>query len=82
MIRPLLTGQAFPVKAPSISGKNRLTTLAGPLCTSLDRLGDVLLPPLKVGDVLAFGQCGAYGWSEAMNFFLDHPHAEQVWLED
>ncbi len=82
LLRPHLTGQPFPVKAVGkASGPTQLTTLAGPLCTSLDRLGDVQLPPLLPGDLLAFGMVGAYGFSEGMTHFLSHPVPPEVWVE-
>jgi diaminopimelate decarboxylase len=94
LLRPLLTGQSFPAAAP-FAGKARgtgqardargprvATTLAGPLCTSLDRLGEVRLPPLKAGDLVMLGQAGAYGATEAMTAFLSHPEAEEYWIEE
>jgi diaminopimelate decarboxylase len=81
LIRPLLTGQAFPVKAVG-KGDGRIPyTLAGPLCTSLDRLGDVRLPDLEPGDLLAFGTTGAYGLNEGMTHFLSHPVPPEVWVD-
>lgn len=85
LLRPLLTGQPFPVRpvGPGESSAPLLTTtLAGPLCTALDRLGRVELPPLEAGDLLALGQVGAYGATEAMVRFLDHPPAPELWLAD
>jgi diaminopimelate decarboxylase len=79
LLRPLLTGQPFPVKAVHGAGPVRRTTLAGPLCTSLDRLGDVDLPDLAPGNLLAFGMTGAYGFTEAMAPFLSHPAPPEVW---
>ena len=78
LLRPLLTGQPFPVRAVGKAGPLRPATLAGPLCTSLDRLGDVLLPELEPGSLLAFGMVGAYGFTEAMAPFLSHPVAREV----
>ena len=81
LIRPLLTGQPFPVKALG-KGEGVLPyTLAGPLCTSLDRLGDVRLPELQPGDLLAFGCTGAYGFSEGLTHFLSHPVPPEVWVD-
>lgn len=98
LLRPALTGQAFPVRrvarvggsaagAPASGGSAARaaphpTTLAGPLCTGLDRLGTVPLPAdLARGDVLAFGMAGAYGATEAMPRFLSHPPAPELWLD-
>jgi len=80
LLRPLLTGQPFPVRAVAASGPLRPATLAGPLCTSLDRLGDVDLPELEPGTLLAFGTVGAYGFTEAMAPFLSHPVPPEVWV--
>ena len=82
LLRPALTGQAFPVRAVGKTGPPHPTTLAGPLCTSLDRLGEADLPDLAPGDLLAFGMTGAYGFTEAMTHFLSHPVPPEVWVED
>ena len=90
LLRPLLTGQPFPVRrveprgaapgAPAIAPLVP-TTLAGPLCTSLDRLGVVALPSdFARGDLLAFGMAGAYGATEAMGRFLSHPVPPEIWV--
>ena len=86
LLRPLLTGQPFPVRAfrsdgTSIEGEAGPATLTGPLCTSLDRLGEVGLPALDAGDYLAFGRTGAYGFTEAMSHFLSHPVPREYWVE-
>ncbi len=79
LLRPLLTGQPFPARAVGKSGPLHPATLAGPLCTSLDRLGDVALPELVPGDLVALGMAGAYGFTEAMAPFLSHPVPREVW---
>lgn len=82
LMRPLLTGQGFPATAPGVAGDQMVaTTLAGPLCTSLDRLGEAMLPPLKAGDLVMLGQAGAYGFTEAMSAFLSRPPAEEHWID-
>jgi diaminopimelate decarboxylase len=74
LLRPALVGESFP--AASLSPPNGpvvSTNVHGPLCTSLDRLGTYALPSdLKAGDLLSFGQCGAYGFTESMPYFLCH----------
>jgi diaminopimelate decarboxylase len=80
LLRPLLTGQAFPARAPGRGGELLPYTLAGPLCTSLDRLGEARLPELEPGDLVMLGQAGAYGFTEAMGAFLSHPLPKEVWL--
>lgn len=80
LLRPLLTGEPFPVRAVGKEGPGRPATLAGPLCTSLDRLGEVELPEVAPGDLLAFGMTGAYGFTEAMSPFLSHEPPKEVWI--
>ncbi len=86
LLRPLMTGQSFPTtvlrRADTVSGAPLVeVTLAGPLCTSLDRLGTGRLPAdLRAGDVVLFGQAGAYAYTQAMTHFLSHPAPDQHWL--
>lgn len=80
LLRPALTGQPFPVRAVGLGAGNQPYTLAGPLCTSLDRLGEIHLPELHVGDLLAFGMAGAYGFTEGMTHFLSHPVPPEIWV--
>lgn len=82
LLRPLLTGQPFPVMAlgKREAAPKRRYALAGPLCTSLDRLGELELPELAPGDLLAFGQAGAYGRTEAMVEFLSREPPRELWL--
>jgi diaminopimelate decarboxylase len=81
LIRPLLTGEPFPVNAVGKGAGEVPYTLAGPLCTSLDRLGEVCLPDLAAGDLLAFGTTGAYGLNEGMTHFLSHPVPPEIWVD-
>jgi diaminopimelate decarboxylase len=94
LLRPALTGQAFPVRrvargaageataTPAPRAAPQATVLAGPLCTGLDRLGTVPLPAdLGPGDLLAFGMTWAYGATEAMPRFLSHPIPPELWLD-
>ena len=78
LLRPALTGQAFPAAAPGVAGEPLSQTLAGPLCTSLDRLGAASVPKLKAGDLVMLGQAGAYGFTEAMTHFLSHEPAAEI----
>lgn len=82
LLRPLLTGQPFPVMAlgEREAAPKRRYALAGPLCTSLDRLGELELPELAPGDLLAFGQAGAYGRTEAMVEFLSREPPRELWF--
>ncbi|MHC5210260.1 MAG: type III PLP-dependent enzyme domain-containing protein [Planctomycetota bacterium] len=90
LMRPALTGQAFPVRRVEPEGRpaagrpvpEQPTVLTGPLCTGLDRLGTLPLPAdIARGDLLAFGMTGAYGATEAMPRFLSHPVPPEIWLD-
>ena len=83
LARPMLVGQNFPVTLLRASQAPRGTfALHGPLCTSLDNLGTHKLPEdVQVGDVLVFGQVGAYGFTESMPFFLGHDLPGEAVLE-
>lgn len=96
LLRPLMTGQSFPVQAirrpepaavaragQSVADEDVDFTLAGPLCTSLDRVGSGPLPAnLAPGDIVVFGQSGAYAYTQAMTHFLSHPAPHQHWLTE
>ena len=84
LIRPALVGEAFPVKNISrLSKEEKSFSLHGPLCTSLDRMGNPDLPSeTKKGDWLCFSQTGAYGFTESMLYFLCHPTPrEYIYLD-
>jgi diaminopimelate decarboxylase len=82
MVRPALVGESFPVRClDPREGDLRPTHVHGPLCTALDRLGTYNLPDVQAGDLLAFGQCGAYGFTESMPFFLCHDLPAEIVLQ-
>lgn len=54
-------------------------TVAGCLCTPLDKLGDQIgLPAADVGDVIAVFMAGAYGASASPSAFLGHGAAVEI----
>ena len=56
-----------------------IQTVAGPLCTPLDLLGDrVDIPPAQPGDLVAVFMAGAYGLSASPTAFLSHPAPAEV----
>lgn len=70
-------GQTMTMQTPPITllgdhgEKTEDYTLCGSLCTTADILvRKVTLPALSVGDVLAFGRCGAYSVTEGIGLFL------------
>jgi diaminopimelate decarboxylase len=83
LLRPAITNQPFPV---SLMRDTKVAShnfhVHGPLCTSLDKLGYLSLPgDLSVGDKLIFSQCGAYGFTESMPFFLCHELPAEIVIE-
>ena len=70
-------GQTMAMQVPPITllGSDKVYdhsyTLCGSLCTNADLLvRKAELPELKIGDVLAFGRCGAYTVTEGTVLFL------------
>jgi diaminopimelate decarboxylase len=63
-------------------GKISKADVVGPVCESSDFLGkDVLLPPLKHGDLLIVKSVGAYGFSMSSNYNT-RPRCAEVALVD
>jgi len=61
------------------SHSQKSLVLAGPLCTSLDVLHPAARLPLpERGDLLAFENAGAYGYTESMPLFLSHEWPAEV----
>lgn len=58
-------------------------TLVGPLCTTIDRLAvDVELPEVRVGDLIAIAQSGAYGLTASPTRFISHPEPREIVMEN
>jgi len=56
--------------------------LVGPLCTTIDQLAsDLSLPEVRVGDVLAIENSGAYGLTASPTRFISHPEPAE-WIAD
>lgn len=55
--------------------------IVGCLCTPLDRLAErVMLPPTRIGDLIAIFMAGAYGASASPTAFLGHPPAAELFV--
>lgn len=85
LARPALLGTPNPVSlVEGIEGSRadrprRKTVVAGPLCTSLDVLHPgARLPAPHAGDLLAFANAGAYGFTESMPLFLSHEWPAEI----
>ena len=83
LLRPAVTSQDFPTALLREStAEPAAMTLYGPLCTALDCLGEhQLASDLNEQDWLVFSQCGAYGFTESMPYFLCHELAAEYILE-
>ncbi len=59
----------YPIEALKTTGERRPSVLAGPTCDSIDVIAEnLLLPPLKAGDLLIGRAMGAYTWASASEF--------------
>jgi diaminopimelate decarboxylase len=91
-LRPVLFGTPHRVrlvgrKARAGGGRSspsqKSLVLSGPLCTSLDILHPAARMPLPVrGELLAFENAGAYGFTESMPLFLSHEWPAEVGVRD
>ncbi|MCE1164361.1 MAG: hypothetical protein LWX07_03040 [Bacteroidetes bacterium] len=86
MLRPALIGQSHPAINLTALFEGRKNNgnymVAGPLCTSLDTFGEnIELAESKPGDIIAFMNAGAYGYTESMPLFLSHPAAKEIFIQ-
>ena len=84
LLRPAITEQPFPARLIRQSASEHQSfDIHGPLCTSMDKLGQLSLPTdVNVEDKLVFGYAGAYGFTESMPFFLCHQTAAEYVIEN
>ena len=71
----------YPVAIASMMGEEaqETATIAGPLCTPLDRLAaDIAVPHAAIGDLVAVFASGAYGLSASPTGFLSHPAPKEA----
>jgi len=83
VLRPALVGQEHRVRRvgrpAEPSARFTSVTIAGPLCSGLDVLAtEAMLQAPDVGDLVAVLDVGAYGFTEAMPFFLSHTMPAEV----
>lgn len=70
---------ALPEKMDVSEDDLEQVTVAGCLCTPLDKMGDQIgLPPANPGDVVAIFMAGAYGASASPMHFLGHGPAVEI----
>lgn len=69
LIRPALYGARHEVMCDGEGARERVL-IAGPVCESADVFGEYELPRLNEGDLIAFRNAGAYGFSMASRYNL------------
>jgi diaminopimelate decarboxylase len=82
VLRPALVRQAHRVVRLTGAGAGEVgeaAAVVGPLCTGLDVLsGAAPIGEVRVGDLLAVLDVGAYGFTESMPLFLSRPFPAEV----
>jgi len=59
--------------------KTEIVTFVGPLCTTIDIMGDkVETPQVRVGDYIGFMNSGAYAYTASPLWFLSHPKPVEI----
>lgn len=80
LLRPALYGARHPIRALGKDGESVTVDVDGPLCENADRLGrGVTLPEVGLGDLLAVGDAGAYGYTMSSHYASSLRPAEAVW---
>lgn len=70
----------YPFPRPEL--RDCAATVAGELCTPNDILArDVVIPRVRIGDIVVFPYTGAYGFAISHHDFLSHSHPEHLFLE-
>ncbi len=75
--------RAYAMHVVGGEGPEEKVDLVGPLCTSIDRLGQgVMLPCVAPGSLIAIHASGAYGPTASPMAFISHPAPVEVWVGD
>lgn len=83
VLRPALVRQAHRVVRIGHDGAPGEAAVVGPLCTGLDILSPgAPIGDVRVGDLIAVLDVGAYGFTEAMPLFLSRPMPAEVVVRD
>lgn len=63
----------------SLDKKTETVTLVGPLCTTIDIMGDkVKISRVTIGDYIGFMNSGAYAYTASPLLFLSHPKPDEI----
>ncbi|MBO0867157.1 MAG: alanine racemase [Micromonosporaceae bacterium] len=72
-----MAGWGYPFGRPEVAGVE--LDAAGELCTPRDVLcRGQRVDRVRVGDILVFGNAGAYGWDISHHDFLRHPYPQMI----
>jgi len=81
LVRPAMYGAIHPMFALHKPGPTINVRVDGPICESTDTLGEVALPELERGDLVAIGMAGAYG-SSMFSSYNGRPRPPEVAWDD
>lgn len=73
----------YPIRVVNKTDQTRKekVTLAGVMCTPLDIFEkEVTLPPIDKGDLVAFLNAGAYGYTMSLTKFISHNQAKELYI--
>lgn len=69
----------YKINHSNVKKKNIIYQIAGPSCSPGDLISrDLVLPEVKIGDLLAFGMVGAYGLTASPGRFISHGFPAEV----
>ena len=81
--RPIMTGDFHDVIQFGVKGNPEVVTLVGRLCTPIDKYyDDIVLSSVSVGDVIAFKNAGAYGFSMSLSNFISYDRPKEIIIGD
>jgi hypothetical protein len=73
----------YPIYIANKMGKHDMEriTLGGVMCTPIDIFEeDIELPHLEKGDIIVFGDTGAYGYTMSLTKFISHGEAKEIYI--
>ena len=79
--RPMFTHDYHAIRQMTVRNEMEQITVVGNLCTPIDEYyKGITLPAVEIGDILAFENAGAYGYSMSLLDFSSHDRPSQIML--
>ena len=79
--RPMFTHDYHAIRQMTVRNEMEQITVVGNLCTPIDEYyKGITLPAVEIGDILAFENAGAYGYSMSLLDFISHDRPSQIML--